>query len=354
MNYAESGVDIERAQDFIESIQTLTSQTPKNPNTISNNSGYGACFSIPSRYTNPIIVTTTDGVGTKVKLAALAEWDHLALFNIGIDVVAMCVNDLICEGAEPIHFLDYYATSDLNLDQGSALISGIIAGCELAGCELVGGETAEMPGTYATDEFDIAGFAIGIAEKEQIPHKDKVKSGDVIIGIKSNGVHSNGYSLVRRILEESDISLQDEFEAGITFEQELLKPTAIYVKEILTVLHKYSSLVKGIAHITGGGFYGNIPRILPNNIQAHLMQDSWQWPSIFSWIKREGDVSLRNMYETFNCGIGMILIVDAERSNRILNKLTNSMVIGYVETKSINDDRTLVIHNGNTKHNSID
>lgn len=346
MNYQEAGVDVNRADKFIKQIQELTKKTEKRPETILSSNGYGACFTIPQGYKNPVIVTTTDGVGTKIKLALQAEDTEKALFNIGIDVVAMCVNDLICEGAEPIHFLDYYATSLLDVEQATFLMKGIVHGCEIAGCQLVGGETAEMPGMYNSDDFDVAGFAVGIVENDLRFTKDDVKSGDVLIGLPSNGIHSNGFSLIRKILEDSDISLQDEFVSGEILEEELLKPTTIYVKPVLDCLRKYKKLIKGIAHITGGGFYGNIPRILPDNIQARIIPDVLNSSSIFYWIKEESEISIQELYETFNCGIGLVLIVDADWSDKILQEFPNSKIIGYLKTKSETDSRSLDIHYG--------
>lgn len=345
MNYKEAGVDIAQADEFVTAIQQLTNDQPKRSELLPSNSGYGSCFSIPTGYKNPVIVSTTDGVGTKIKLALQSEDNYTALYNIGIDVVAMCVNDLLCEGAEPIQFLDYYATSELDLKLAMYLMSGIVEGCKQANCSLVGGETAVMPDMYASEEFDIAGFAVGIVEKDKRPNKNQVKPGDVVLGLPSNGVHSNGFSLIRKILEQSDVSLQDEF-GDSTFGNELLKPTKIYVEEVLNAIKHCSGLIHGIAHITGGGFYGNIPRILPDNVRVVIHQDLWEWPEIFNWIKAEGEVSLRDMYETFNCGIGMVLIVDSTRLDRVLKYLPKAFSIGYVSENPNNTHNSLVIHNG--------
>lgn len=351
--YKDAGVNIQRAEDFVENLQQLIQAIPTRVETVHSSSGYGACFSIPLGYHQPVIVTTTDGVGTKVKLATQVEDIETALFNIGIDVVAMCVNDLICEGAEPIHFLDYYATSELDVEQATWLIKGIIRGCELAGCELAGGETAEMPGLYNYEEFDIAGFAVGVAENFRRLNKENVQPNDVVIGLFSNGIHSNGFSLVRKIIEMADISLTDEYQNGTTFEQEFLKSTTIYVQEVLYILKKYGPLIKGIAHITGGGLYGNIPRIIPDNVQVILDQHKWEWPSIFNWIKTEGEISLRDMYETFNCGIGMVLIVDPECADQILQVLSNATIIGQVIERPSTDPREMVIQNASKYYSDV-
>lgn len=350
MNYKDAGVHIQRSDNFVRQLHSLVGQYPRRTETRISNSGYGASFVIPSEYASPVIVTTTDGVGTKVKLATQVDTidTEKALFNIGIDVVAMCVNDLVCEGAEPIHFLDYYATSNLDPDQALSIMKGIVYGCEIAGCELAGGETAEMPGMYQYEEFDIAGFVIGVAERFRQPRKELIQPDDVIIGLGSYGIHSNGYSLIRKILDDSYVFLNEEFSPGVTYEQELLKPTKIYVKPVLSLIHKHSIILKGIAHITGGGLYGNIPRILPDNVRAVINQSTWEWPTVFNWIKEEGEVSIHDMYETYNCGIGMVLVVGSNQVQQVLDILADEdvfvRVIGTIEPKT--DDRSVVIQNG--------
>ncbi|SJM89559.1 phosphoribosylaminoimidazole synthetase [Crenothrix polyspora] len=280
--------------------------------------GFGSMFELPlQRYKNPVLVSGTDGVGTKLKLA-----QELAVHNtIGIDLVAMCVNDIIVQGAEPLFFLDYFATGKLDVDMAAAVIEGIGEGCSLAGAALVGGETAEMPGMYANGEYDLAGFCVGIVEKDQVLDGSKVKAGDKLIGIASSGPHSNGYSLIRKIIEHSGTALQDSFDAASekTLAQALLQPTRIYVKSLLTLLKTVP--VHALAHITGGGLTENLPRVLPDGLDAQIKLASWDFPAIFTWLQQQGNVGLADMLTTFNCGIGMIVCVAAEDEKMALETL---------------------------------
>jgi phosphoribosylformylglycinamidine cyclo-ligase len=318
LTYKSAGVDIVAGNTLVERIKPIAAKT-RIPGVMAGLGGFGSMFELPlHRYKNPILVSGTDGVGTKLKLA-----QDLALHNtIGIDLVAMCVNDIIVQGAEPLFFLDYFATGKLDVDIAADVIEGIGAGCSLAGCALVGGETAEMPGMYATGDYDLAGFCVGIVEKSQVLDGSKVKVGDKLIGIASSGPHSNGYSLIRKIIERSGASLNDSFENNSenTLGRALLQPTRIYVKALLALLQAVP--VHALAHITGGGLTENLPRVLPEGINAHIQLASWTFPEIFNWLQQQGNVSLPDMLTTFNCGIGMIVCVAAEDVATTLQTLT--------------------------------
>jgi phosphoribosylformylglycinamidine cyclo-ligase len=279
--------------------------------------GFGSMFELPlDRYQNPILVSGTDGVGTKLKLAI----DSGIHNTVGIDLVAMCVNDIIVQGAEPLFFLDYFATGKLDVDTAAAVIEGIGKGCELAGAALVGGETAEMPGMYADGEYDLAGFCVGIVEKSKILDGSKVKAGDKLIGIASSGPHSNGYSLIRKILAHSNSNLTDSFN-NHTLGEALLEPTKIYVKPLLALLNQIP--VHALAHITGGGLTENLPRVIPDGLNAQINLAAWEFPDIFQWLQQNGNVTLANMLITFNCGIGMIVCVAPEDEKATLETLTH-------------------------------
>ncbi len=279
--------------------------------------GFGALFELPlGRYKNPVLVSGTDGVGTKLKLATIVDQHD----TIGIDLVAMCVNDIIVAGAEPLYFLDYFATGKLNLDQAEAVISGIAEGCYQAGCALTGGETAEMPGMYKSGDYDLAGFAVGIVEKDALQSPHRVKPGQVILGLASSGVHSNGFSLIRKVLERSKDDVDSPF-ADSSLGLTLLTPTRIYVKSILHLLATVS--VAAISHITGGGITENLPRVLPRGVKAEIDLACWKFPEIFRWLQDQGSIELQEMLRTFNCGIGMIVVVDPSdqlRATRILQQ----------------------------------
>lgn len=314
LNYKSAGVDIAAGNELVERIKPIAART-RTAGVMAGLGGFGSLFELPlDRYQNPILVSGTDGVGTKLKLAI-----DLGIHNtVGIDLVAMCVNDIIVQGAEPLFFLDYFATGKLDVDAASAVIEGIGKGCELAGAALVGGETAEMPGMYADGEYDLAGFCVGIVEKSKVLDGSKVKAGDKLIGIASSGPHSNGYSLIRKIIAHSNSVLNESFN-GITLGEALLEPTRIYVKALLSLLDKVS--VHALAHITGGGLTENLPRVLPAGIKAHIDLSSWAFPDIFLWLQKQGNVSLPDMLTTFNCGIGMIVCVAAEDENATLDTL---------------------------------
>lgn len=323
LNYKSAGVDIAAGSELVERIKPIAART-RTAGVMAGLGGFGSMFELPlDRYQNPILVSGTDGVGTKLKLAIESGIHN----TVGIDLVAMCVNDIIVQGAEPLFFLDYFATGKLDVDTAAAVIEGIGKGCELAGATLVGGETAEMPGMYADGEYDLAGFCVGIVEKTKIIDGSKVKTGDKLIGIASSGPHSNGYSLIRKILEHSKASLNDSFEGG-TLGKALLEPTNIYVKSLLSLLDQVP--VHALAHITGGGITENLPRVLPEGISAHINLTAWEFPPIFKWLQQQGNVTLADMLTTFNCGVGMIVVVPAEYENAALRYLEKSGEIAFV------------------------
>lgn len=314
LNYKSAGVDIEAGDALVERIKPIAAKT-RTAGVMAGLGGFGSLFELPlDRYKKPVLVSGTDGVGTKLKLAI----DMNVHNTVGIDLVAMCVNDIIVQGAESLFFLDYFATGKLDVDTAAAVIEGIGKGCELAGAALVGGETAEMPGMYANGEYDLAGFCVGIVEKDQLIDGSKVKAGDQLIGIASSGPHSNGYSLIRKILEVSNSSLTEPFN-GKSLGQTLLEPTRIYVKPLLELIKKID--VHALAHITGGGITENLPRVLPEGLNASIKVNSWQQPEIFQWLQTKGNISLPDMLTTFNCGIGMIVCVAAEDVSKTMQVL---------------------------------
>ncbi|MGR9114932.1 MAG: phosphoribosylformylglycinamidine cyclo-ligase [Gammaproteobacteria bacterium] len=314
LNYKSAGVDIEAGNELVERIKPIAART-KTPGVLAGLGGFGSMFELPlDRYQNPILVSGTDGVGTKLKLAI-----DLGIHNtVGIDLVAMCVNDIIVQGAEPLFFLDYFATGRLDVDTAASVIEGIGKGCELAGAALVGGETAEMPGMYADGEYDLAGFCVGIVEKSKIIDGSQVKAGDKLIGLASSGPHSNGYSLIRKILQHSNTPLTELLD-GKPIGEALLKPTRIYVKSLLKLIETVP--VHAMAHITGGGITENLPRVLPDGVDAYINLQAWELPETFKWLQQHGNVSRPDMLTTFNCGIGMILCVAAENEAKTLETL---------------------------------
>ncbi len=313
LSYKDAGVDIEAGDALVERIKGVARRTHR-PEVLGGLGGFGALCRIPSGYQRPILVSGTDGVGTKLRLAMdLGAHDH-----IGIDLVAMCVNDLVVCGAEPLFFLDYYATGHLDVETAARVVTGIGAGCEQAGCALVGGETAEMPGMYHGEDYDLAGFCVGVVEEDRLIDGRKVQAGDHLIGLASSGVHSNGYSLVRKILAVDTPALDQKI-AGMPLAEVLMRPTRIYVRNLLQLLRELP--VHGIAHITGGGLPGNLPRVMAPHTEACIDTTSWQWPEVFSWLQERGGVATDEMYRTFNCGVGMVLIVPAETSAGTLQRL---------------------------------
>ncbi len=306
LTYRDAGVDIEAGDRLVDDIKVISKATHR-PEVIGGIGGFSALFELPKRYKNPVLTSSTDGVGTKLILANQLNKHE----GVGIDLVAMCVNDLIVCGAEPLFFLDYIASGKLDLLVLKQVITGIGEGCKQAGAALVGGETAEMPGLYAKGDYDLAGFAVGVVEKTAIIDGSKIAAGDALIALGSSGPHSNGYSLIRKILEVSQTPLDSVFDNGKTVAETLIAPTRIYVNAVRALCQKNE--VHGIAHITGGGLLENIPRILPRGLCAQL--DNWQWPSIFRWLQKQGNIENTEMVRTFNCGIGMVVIVAPEDLN---------------------------------------
>jgi len=313
LSYKDAGVNIDAGNALVERIRGVSRRTAR-PEVLGGLGGFGALCEIPEGYTQPVLVSGTDGVGTKLRLAMdLGVHD-----TIGIDLVAMCVNDLVVAGAEPLFFLDYYATGMLNVDTAAQVVEGIGRGCELAGCALVGGETAEMPGMYEGEDYDLAGFCVGVVEKSRIIDGSAVATGDVLLGLGSSGAHSNGYSLIRKIVEVSAADLQQTMGEG-TLGQALLAPTTIYVKALLQLFQTLE--VKALSHITGGGLLENLPRVLPRDCNANIDTTSWEWPALFSWLQRAGNVETREMYRTFNCGVGMVVCVSPSDADAAIRSL---------------------------------
>jgi phosphoribosylformylglycinamidine cyclo-ligase len=320
LSYRDAGVDIDAGDALVEAIKPFARRTMR-AEVLAGIGGFGALCRIPKKYRQPVLVSGTDGVGTKLKLAfATGRHDR-----VGIDLVAMSVNDVLVQGAEPLFFLDYFACGKLDPRVATAVVRGIARGCELAGCALIGGETAEMPGMYPPGEYDLAGFCVGVVERKKILSGRSIRPGDVLLGLASSGAHSNGYSLIRRILERqsADAALMDA----------IMQPTRIYVKPILSLLRSVN--VKGLAHVTGGGLVGNVPRILPLRTRAVIRARAWKRPALFDWLQREGALADAEMYRVFNCGIGMVAVVaagDARRAARRLRALGETVYeIGFIE-----------------------
>ncbi len=338
LSYKDAGVDIDAGDALVEKIKSVT-QSTRRKEVLSGLGGFGALCELPEGYKKPVLVSATDGVGTKLKLAIdMGKHD-----TIGIDLVAMCVNDLIVCGAEPLFFLDYYATGGLNVDVATEVVGGIGEGCRQAGCSLIGGETAEMPGMYQKGDYDLAGFAVGVVEKDEIIENDLVKAGDVLIGLASSGPHSNGYSLVRKVIEVSGARLDDPF-GDSTLGETLLVPTEIYVKAMHALMAEVP--VHGMAHITGGGIVENLPRVMPDFTQAVIDSNSWNRPAIFDWLQMKGGIAPKEMLRTFNCGIGMIVCVAADQAGRaleILKPMTRgAAIIGRIEPSSEQTPKVIV------------
>jgi phosphoribosylformylglycinamidine cyclo-ligase len=339
LSYKDAGVDIDAGNALVDRIKSIAKRTAR-PEVMGGLGGFGALCEIPEGYKQPVLVSGTDGVGTKLRLAMeLQKHD-----TIGIDLVAMCVNDLVVAGAEPLFFLDYYATGKLNIDMAADVVEGIGKGCELAGAALVGGETAEMPGMYEGDDYDLAGFCVGVVEKSEIIDGSKVRVGDALIGLASSGPHSNGYSLIRKIIEVSDADLEQEIE-GRKLKDALLEPTRIYVKSVLNLIK--NGQVNALSHITGGGLLENIPRVLPENAKAVINTNSWTLPGVFQWLQSAGNVESREMYRTFNCGVGMVLCVPAEHADKSLALLResgeNAWVIGHIDSAQAGEEQVELI-----------
>jgi phosphoribosylformylglycinamidine cyclo-ligase len=319
LSYKDAGVDIDAGDALVDRIKPLARRTMRE-GVLAGIGGFGALFEVPKRYQEPVLVSGTDGVGTKLKLAfALDRHD-----TVGIDLVAMSVNDILVQGAEPLFFLDYFACGKLSVDTAAQVIGGIATGCEQAGCALIGGETAEMPGMYPDGEYDLAGFAVGAVEKSRIINGRTIEPGDVVLGLASSGAHSNGYSLVRRVIERAHGSLssprlRDDFH-GRSFADAVMAPTRIYVKPMLELMQHLP--VKGVAHITGGGLLENVPRILGESLQAVLYRDAWKMPPLFAWLQQQGQIADTEMHRVFNCGIGMVVVVAADDADEAITRLT--------------------------------
>ena len=314
-SYADAGVSIRHGNELVDRIKTLVKGTAR-PGVMGGIGGFGALFDVSLlEYRHPILVAGTDGVGTKLKLAVESGRHD----TIGVDLVAMCVNDLLVMGAEPLFFLDYYASGRLDVDVAESVIRGIVEGCRQSGCALIGGETAEMPGVYQAGDYDLAGFCVGIVEKDGIIDGGTIRAGDAVIALGSSGAHSNGYSLIRKLLADSGTRLSDRLD-GREMADVLLEPTRIYVKPVRELLRHVA--VKGIAHITGGGLIENLPRVLPDDVKVSLDAASWEWPALFKWLQDTGNVDTREMLTTFNCGIGMVLVVDPADADRAVDILS--------------------------------
>ena len=338
LSYKDAGVDIDAGNALVENIKGAVKRTTR-PEVMGGLGGFGSVCQLPTGYKEPVLVAGTDGVGTKLRLAIDLEKHD----TVGIDLVAMCVNDLIVQGAEPLFFLDYYATAKLDVAVASAVVEGIAEGCVQAGCALVGGETAEMPGMYHKGDYDIAGFCVGVTEKSRLLDGTKVAAGDQLIALGSSGAHSNGYSLVRKVLEVNNTNTNDLLD-GKPLAEHLLAPTKIYVKSVLELLKHVD--VHALSHITGGGFWENIPRVLPESAQAIIDGNSWQWPSIFNWLQENGNISAHEMYRTFNCGVGMIIVVPADEVEKSIEILSaqgeNAWHIGAIADLQADQEQVII------------
>ncbi|MBS0323167.1 MAG: phosphoribosylformylglycinamidine cyclo-ligase [Proteobacteria bacterium] len=339
LTYRDAGVDIEAGDALVDRIKPFARRTMR-PEVLGGIGGFGALFEISKKYREPVLVSGTDGVGTKLKLAF-----HLNKHDtVGQDLVAMSVNDILVQGAEPLFFLDYFACGRLDVDTAADVIKGIAQGCELAGCALIGGETAEMPSMYPEGEYDLAGFAVGAVEKSRIIDGSTIVPGDVVLGLASSGAHSNGYSLVRKIIDRANPDMNADFH-GRPLRDVLLAPTRIYVKPLLGLMDTLA--VKGMAHITGGGLVENVPRVLPEGVSAVLEQQAWPLPPLFRWLQKEGNVADAEMHRVFNCGIGMVVVVaatDADRAQTLLEAAGETVYrIGRIETRQPDQARTRVI-----------
>lgn len=335
LSYRDAGVDIDAGNALVERIKPLAAATAR-PGVVTGLGGFGALFELPwGRYRQPVLVSGTDGVGTKLKLAIeLGRHD-----GVGIDLVAMCANDILVAGAEPLFFLDYYATGRLDLEVATAVIAGIAEGCRRAGCALTGGETAEMPGMYTPGDYDLAGFCVGIAEKDALITPDRVNPGDALIALASSGPHSNGYSLIRKVLEVSGTDTAQPLAGstpGATLGDLLMAPTRIYVKPVLALMERLR--VHAMAHITGGGLVENLPRVLPDGVRAVVDLDSWQRPAVFDWLQRQGGIADAEMLRTFNCGVGLVLCVDKADVQRACDALNAAGEQAWVLGQVARDD----------------
>ncbi|MGC2520737.1 MAG: phosphoribosylformylglycinamidine cyclo-ligase [Burkholderiales bacterium] len=338
ISYRDAGVDIDAGDALVEAIKPFAKKTLR-PEVLAGIGGFGALFEVSKKYREPVLVSGTDGVGTKLKLAfRLGRHD-----TVGIDLVAMSVNDILVQGAEPLFFLDYFACGKLDVAVATEVVKGIARGCELAGCALIGGETAEMPGMYPEGEYDLAGFVVGAVEKSAIIDGRSIAPGDAVLGLASSGAHSNGYSLIRRIIERAKPDLSADFH-GKPLGSALLEPTRIYVKPLLALMQQLP--VKGMAHITGGGLVENVPRVLPENVKAVIARSSWPLPPLFQWLQREGNVAEAEMHRVFNCGIGMAVVVSSGNADAAMRALTQAgekvFRIGAIEARKANEPQAVI------------
>ncbi len=335
LSYKDAGVDIDAGNQLVDNIKSAVKRTHR-PEVMGNLGGFGALCELPTKYKHPVLVSGTDGVGTKLRLAI----DYKKHDTVGIDLVAMCVNDLIVQGAEPLFFLDYYATGKLDVDTATSVVNGIAEGCHQSGAALIGGETAEMPGMYEGEDYDLAGFCVGVVEKAEIIDGTKVAEGDALIALASSGPHSNGYSLIRKVLEVSQADPQQDL-AGKPLIDHLLEPTKIYVKSLLKLIEE--SDVHAMAHITGGGFWENIPRVLPQHCKAVIDGNSWQWPVVFDWLMEQGNIEQYEMYRTFNCGVGMVVALPKDKVDAALSLLNaegeQAWLIGEIANRDGNEEQ---------------
>ncbi|MGF7452895.1 phosphoribosylformylglycinamidine cyclo-ligase [Pasteurella bettyae] len=339
LSYKDAGVDINAGNALVDRIKPLVKRTTR-PEVIGGLGGFGALCALPTKYKEPVLVSGTDGVGTKLRLAIdLNKHD-----TIGIDLVAMCVNDLVVQGAEPLFFLDYYATAKLDVDVAAQVVSGIAEGCVQSGCALIGGETAEMPGMYHLGDYDLGGFCVGVVERSKIIDGTKVKAGDALIALGSSGPHSNGYSLVRKVIEVSGVNPATAELAGRPLSEQVLAPTKIYVKSVLKLIENAD--VHAIAHLTGGGFWENIPRVLPDNVKVVIDESSWEWQPVFKWLQEQGNITRHEMYRTFNCGVGMVIALpqtDVEKALVLLRASgEEAWVIGQVECLQAGEQQVII------------
>ena len=339
ISYRDAGVDIEAGDALVEQIKPFAKRTIR-PEVLGGIGGFGSLFAVPQKFKEPILVSGTDGVGTKLKLAfELNKHD-----TVGIDLVAMSVNDILVQGAEPLFFLDYFACGKLEVGVAAQVIKGIAEGCEQSGCALVGGETAEMPGMYPAGEYDLAGFAVGCADKAKLIDGTTIAAGDVVLGLASSGAHSNGYSLIRKLIEKSGIDFESDFH-GRKFKDVVMEPTRIYVKSLLKLIEALP--VKGMAHITGGGITENIPRVLPAGLTAEIKASGWQLPPLFQWLQAQGNIVPSELYKTFNCGIGMAVIVAKEHVAQAKQLLEASgetvFEIGHIRVQNAGEAPTIVV-----------
>ncbi len=338
LSYRDAGVDIDAGDTLVERIKPWAKRTMR-PEVLGGIGGFGALMGLPQKYKNPVLVSGTDGVGTKLKLAFMLDKHD----TVGIDLVGMSVNDILVQGAEPLFFLDYFACGKLDIDIAEQVIKGIAHGCELAGCALIGGETAEMPGMYPPGEYDLAGFAVGVVERDAVIGGSDIAPGDIVLGLASSGAHSNGYSLIRKIMELAKIDPHADFN-GRPLADVLMAPTRIYVKPVLALLEALP--VKGMAHITGGGLTGNVPRILAEHLCADIDGKSWTMPPLFGWLQQQGGVTDAEMHRTFNCGIGMAIVVAAEHADAAMRQLTEAgetaYRIGRIRKRAADEAQTIV------------